>query len=206
MSKVIMITGGGSGMGQLAARNFAGRGWKVAALDINQVGLAETRKGHEASIDCMTVDITDTQAVNAAVADIEARLGPGIADRCLLCHQGGGCDLFRSIAPRESQQRRACLLRVSSHRQHPAVKAGQGHGVAQNARKPGGADRTAGGARQDRGGRRQAGIRDLPWQADTPWHDDAASVSSTDLETGASGRGLVEVDSIGGQAAIQYSD
>lgn len=76
MSKVILITGGGSGMGQLAARNFAARGWKVAVLDVNQIGLAETRKSNESSIACWTVDITDPEAVNTAVADIENRLGP----------------------------------------------------------------------------------------------------------------------------------
>lgn len=76
MSKVVLITGGGSGMGQLAARNFAARGWKVAALDVNQIGLAETRKGNEAHIDTWVADITDADGVNRAVDAIEARLGP----------------------------------------------------------------------------------------------------------------------------------
>jgi len=76
MANVILITGGGSGMGQLAARNFARRGWKVAALDINELGLAETRKGNESCIETWIADITDARAVNDAVERIESRLGP----------------------------------------------------------------------------------------------------------------------------------
>lgn len=40
--KVAFITGAGSGMGQLAARNLAAHGIAVAALDVNESGLADT--------------------------------------------------------------------------------------------------------------------------------------------------------------------
>ncbi len=73
--KVALITGGGSGMGQLACKNFAQAGWKVAALDVNAAGLAATASA-SANIETWTVDITDFDAVKAAVDAVEATLGP----------------------------------------------------------------------------------------------------------------------------------
>jgi short-subunit dehydrogenase len=73
--KVALITGGGSGMGQLAARNLAVQGASVAVLDVNAEGLAETAKGH-AGIKPFTVDIADTEAVRAIVERVTAELGP----------------------------------------------------------------------------------------------------------------------------------
>lgn len=73
--KVALITGAGSGMGQLAARNFAADGVVVAALDINQAGLDKTAEGM-ANIHTFVVDITVHQAVRAAVDRIEQELGP----------------------------------------------------------------------------------------------------------------------------------
>ena len=43
--KVALVTGAGSGMGQLAARTFAQTGAAIAAVDVKQSGLAETVKG-----------------------------------------------------------------------------------------------------------------------------------------------------------------
>jgi NAD(P)-dependent dehydrogenase (short-subunit alcohol dehydrogenase family) len=45
--KVAFITGGGSGMGHLAARNLAARGPLVAALHVNTSGLAQTAAGYD---------------------------------------------------------------------------------------------------------------------------------------------------------------
>ena len=72
--KVVLITGAGSGMGQLAARRALASGWKVAALDVHAEGLAALGDRPEL-LKCIT-DITDFDAVQAAVADCEARLGP----------------------------------------------------------------------------------------------------------------------------------
>ncbi|MEZ7953033.1 MAG: SDR family NAD(P)-dependent oxidoreductase, partial [Halioglobus sp.] len=41
-AKVILITGGGSGMGREAARRFAAEGATVALFDVNAAGMAET--------------------------------------------------------------------------------------------------------------------------------------------------------------------
>lgn len=73
--KVALITGGGSGMGQRAARVLAEQGASVAALDVNEAGLAETAEGHS-NIKTYTVDITNNEAVNNAVKSVESELGP----------------------------------------------------------------------------------------------------------------------------------
>jgi NAD(P)-dependent dehydrogenase (short-subunit alcohol dehydrogenase family) len=73
--KVAFITGGGSGMGQLAARRLAAAGASVAAVDVNEAGLAETAEGRE-SVHTWRLDVTDNQAVLATVKEVENRLGP----------------------------------------------------------------------------------------------------------------------------------
>ncbi|MBW2241703.1 MAG: SDR family oxidoreductase [Deltaproteobacteria bacterium] len=74
-SQVVFVTGGGSGMGRLAAQRMADGGAKVAAVDINEAGLAETAEGRE-SIHTWRLDVTDNQAVLATVKEVEDRLGP----------------------------------------------------------------------------------------------------------------------------------
>ncbi len=73
--KVALITGGGSGMGRTAAQKLAAQGAKVAILDINEAGMAETAADHP-SIKPYPVDISDTDAVHAVVARVEDELGP----------------------------------------------------------------------------------------------------------------------------------
>ncbi len=72
--KVALITGAGSGMGQLAAWRLAAAGATVAALDINEKGLAETAAG-KPNIKIYPVDVTDIDAVNRTVAQVEQELG-----------------------------------------------------------------------------------------------------------------------------------
>lgn len=73
--KVALITGGGSGMGRLAAQNLAKTGVKVAALDVNEAGLSETAQGHD-GIETWVVDVTDYDALVRAVDEAEEKLGP----------------------------------------------------------------------------------------------------------------------------------
>jgi NAD(P)-dependent dehydrogenase (short-subunit alcohol dehydrogenase family) len=73
--RVAFITGGGSGMGRLAARNLARAGARVAALDVSEAGLAETAEGHP-GISTYRLDVTDAAAVEAAVKQVETDLGP----------------------------------------------------------------------------------------------------------------------------------
>lgn len=80
--KVALITGAGSGMGRLAAQRLAKQGAKVAALDINEKGLAETAEGHE-GIEIFPVDVTNVEQVSAVIKDVVAKLGA--IDRLVHC-------------------------------------------------------------------------------------------------------------------------
>ena len=71
----ILITGAGSGMGRLAARNLAEQGFQIAALDVNEKGLLETAENHQ-NIRTFHTDVTDYAAVVDAVNETENRLGP----------------------------------------------------------------------------------------------------------------------------------
>ena len=71
--KVMLVTGAGSGMGQLAARRALAAGWNVAALDVDSQGL-EALGDQPGLLKCKT-DITDFAAVQAAVAQCEAQWG-----------------------------------------------------------------------------------------------------------------------------------
>ncbi len=73
--KVAFITGGGSGMGRLAAQTLADAGASVAALDVDASGLEETASGR-AGILPLTLDVTDATAVEEAVKRVEQELGP----------------------------------------------------------------------------------------------------------------------------------
>jgi NAD(P)-dependent dehydrogenase (short-subunit alcohol dehydrogenase family) len=73
--KVALVTGGGSGMGQLAARRLAATGAQVYAIDVNEAGLADTARG-ATSVVPVVCDVTDAEAVAAVVARAVAEAGP----------------------------------------------------------------------------------------------------------------------------------
>ncbi len=72
-TQVLFVTGAGSGMGQLAARQALARGWKVAALDVNTEGL--NALGDSPDLLKLVVDVCDAEAVSHAVGRTEAELG-----------------------------------------------------------------------------------------------------------------------------------
>jgi len=80
--KVALVSGGGSGMGRMAARRMAAAGAQVAVLDVNEAGMRETAAGSD-NIHCYEVDVTDFEAVGAAVDDFESGWGP--LDRVFNC-------------------------------------------------------------------------------------------------------------------------
>jgi short-subunit dehydrogenase len=80
--KVALITGGGSGMGQTAARQFAGTGASVALLDVNEAGMAKTAEGFD-NIHAYPCDVTNYDAVRQVVERVESELGP--IDRVFNC-------------------------------------------------------------------------------------------------------------------------
>jgi NAD(P)-dependent dehydrogenase (short-subunit alcohol dehydrogenase family) len=73
--RLIFVAGAASGMGRLAARRWAEAGGVVAAADVDEAGLAETARGLP-GIHTRWLDVTDAEAVAAAVKDVEAQLGP----------------------------------------------------------------------------------------------------------------------------------
>jgi NAD(P)-dependent dehydrogenase (short-subunit alcohol dehydrogenase family) len=62
-------------MGRLATRRLAAGGARVAALDVNEAGLRETR-GDDERIRTHVVDVTDARAVAETVRRVESELGP----------------------------------------------------------------------------------------------------------------------------------
>lgn len=74
-ARVALITGAASGMGRLAAQRLGRGGCKVAALDINEVGLAETAHASP-NIQRFLVDVTEPKEVEQVIERVEAELGP----------------------------------------------------------------------------------------------------------------------------------
>ncbi|MEY9849132.1 NAD(P)-dependent dehydrogenase (short-subunit alcohol dehydrogenase family) [Streptacidiphilus sp. BW17] len=76
----VLITGGGSGIGQATVLRVLAEGGHVVAADVNEAGLAATREqavaaGTDARLHAVTVDIADEASVRNAVAAALAALG-----------------------------------------------------------------------------------------------------------------------------------
>ncbi len=69
-----LVTGAASGMGRIYARRLAAKGMTVAALDLNEEGLAETAQGQD-NIHCYRCDISSSEEIEARVAEIRGKLG-----------------------------------------------------------------------------------------------------------------------------------
>ena len=77
--KVVIVTGGARGIGAALCRRFVAEGSKVAVFDLlhdDAVVLAKELSADSSSVRAYGVDITDASAVNAAVIQVEAKLGP----------------------------------------------------------------------------------------------------------------------------------
>ena len=78
--RVVLVTGGGSGIGESIVEHFCAQGSKVAFLDIDVDAsealvrrLAEAGTGEPLFLRC---DLTDIEALRAAIASVESDLGP----------------------------------------------------------------------------------------------------------------------------------
>src|SRR5687767_4562244 len=79
MSRIAVVTGGASGMGEATCRELGRRGHKVAVLDLN--GEAAQRVAEELRTDGVTAlgvaaDVSDRAAVEEAFAKVRTELGP----------------------------------------------------------------------------------------------------------------------------------
>ena len=75
--KVAVVTGGGQGIGRALVLRLAAEGCKVAIFDLSVAAGDETAKlAGDAVIKTWQVDVSDFEAVEVAVAAVEADLGP----------------------------------------------------------------------------------------------------------------------------------
>ncbi|MAX74776.1 MAG: short-chain dehydrogenase [Nioella sp.] len=77
-NKLTVVTGAGSGIGRASAQRFAREGARLAVIDLDPDGLAETAelvKAEGAEILCITGDCTDREVVEAAFAKIDTDCG-----------------------------------------------------------------------------------------------------------------------------------
>ncbi len=78
VSRVAVVTGGGSGMGRAICRHLAEQGRKVAVLDINGDTALEVAKGLEGdgfTAAGIQVDVSDRWAVDGALGEVRTSLG-----------------------------------------------------------------------------------------------------------------------------------
>jgi len=73
MTRTILITGAGSGIGRATADAFLNAGWRVALLGRREAALHETAGGRDALV--LPCDVTDAAAVDAAFARVGAAFG-----------------------------------------------------------------------------------------------------------------------------------
>lgn len=85
-NRTVIVTGAAHGFGRAIAAAFAARGAQVHACDVNGEGSAETARLCGPSCHAITLDVGDREAVQAAVAAIEAS-SPGID---ILVNNAGG--------------------------------------------------------------------------------------------------------------------
>jgi NAD(P)-dependent dehydrogenase (short-subunit alcohol dehydrogenase family) len=74
--RVALVTGGGSGLGRIAALRLAHQGAAVAVMDVAETGIKETRRLGGDRIFPYRCDVTDAEAVSEAVAKVESAHGP----------------------------------------------------------------------------------------------------------------------------------
>ena len=79
MDRVAVVTGAASGMGLAIARHLAARGDRVGLLDLQReaaLQAAENLRTQGAAAVAVAADVTDRAAVDAALAEVRAQLGP----------------------------------------------------------------------------------------------------------------------------------
>ncbi len=134
----VLITGAAGGIGAALAARLLAQGARVTALDLDAGGL-QALMAHASTPDQLftqSLDVSDSHAVNAAVAEAEERLGPierlacvaGVLQmgrvidlddaqwsRTLAINAGGVFNTCRAVARRMVPRRRGAIVNVSSN-------------------------------------------------------------------------------------------
>jgi len=74
--KLAFVTGAAGGMGRAAVARLVKDGYRIAAMDRDQKGLAEVAKEHGKAVVAYPCDQTDEKAARAAVGEAIAKQGP----------------------------------------------------------------------------------------------------------------------------------
>jgi len=100
--KTVIVTGGGGGIGGATCRRFAREGAAVAVLDLDPAAaqrVAAQIRGDGGRAEAIGCDITDRASVDAAVAQVQDKLGP--VDVLV---NNAGWDVFRPFVKTEPVQ------------------------------------------------------------------------------------------------------
>jgi NAD(P)-dependent dehydrogenase (short-subunit alcohol dehydrogenase family) len=135
MSRVVLVTGGASGIGEATARRFAADGETVVIADVNAASGEEiVADGGAARF--LPLDVADEAAVIATVAEIEGSVGPidvlincaGILENAETTHEmdleahdrlwrinyWGTLFCAREVAKGMLERRRGCIVNIAS--------------------------------------------------------------------------------------------
>ena len=74
--RAVLVTGGGSGIGEACCVRLASEGAKVAVLDVDRAKAEAVAAGLGAGAIAIQLDVSDSAAVDAAIAEVVRRLGP----------------------------------------------------------------------------------------------------------------------------------
>ena len=104
-NNVFVVTGAGNGMGREVALGLLAKGARIAALDVNEAGLAETHRmaGADGALTTHVIDVTDRSAVDELVPVVLAAHGridalvniAGIIHRFVLVDELSGAETAR---------------------------------------------------------------------------------------------------------------
>jgi 2-hydroxycyclohexanecarboxyl-CoA dehydrogenase len=122
--RTVIVTGGGGGIGGATCRAFAREGAAVAVLDLNLEAaeiIAATVRSHGGRAEALRCDITDRGDVDAAITNVESRLG---AIDVLV--NNAGWDVFRPFTKTEPAQweRLIAINLIGALHMHHAVLPG----------------------------------------------------------------------------------
>ncbi len=96
MSRRVLITGGGSGIGLTLARRFANEGDRVALCDANAEAIAQVRADHPEFI-AQQADVTNEAQMDAFLGAVEAEWG-GMDVCCANAGTGGPAGRIEDLA------------------------------------------------------------------------------------------------------------